>query len=119
MGKIEKLTKSIEKKKIEIVDYEAKIDDGRQMLKDGRIDKDHFTKARLKYQEKIRAVRTTIHRKEKARLQLEKKEKEKREEKEEKAKEEEQKRKLEAREKERQDKKDKKLKTASSPKKKV
>ena len=119
---MEKLTRSIEKKKVEIEGYEAKIAEGRQLLKDGRIDKDHFTKARLKYQERIRGVRTTIHRKEKARLQLEKQEKEKREEKEEKAKEEEAKRKLEVREKERQDKKDKKdkkLKTSSMPVKKV
>jgi len=79
MGKIEKLTKDIEKKKLEIEQYEAKIREARNLLKEGRIDKDQWTRARIKYQERIRAVRSTIHVKEKARMHFEKEEKEKRE----------------------------------------
>lgn len=86
MGRIEKLTKDIDKLKVEIVGYEDKIKEARQMLKDGKLGKDQWTRARLKYQEKIRVVRATIHRKEKARLHFEKEEKEKREKEKEKSK---------------------------------
>jgi len=79
MGKIDKLTKDIEKLKEEIQGHEDKIQEARQMLNDGKIGKDQWTRARLKYQEKIRNVRAAIHRKEKARLHFEKEEKEKRE----------------------------------------
>ena len=79
MGKIDKLNKDIEKLKKEIEGFEDKIDEARKMLKVGRIDKDQWTRARLKYQEKIRVNRSTINRKEKVRLHFEKKEKEKKE----------------------------------------
>lgn len=78
MGKIEKLTKDIQKKKKDIEKFEDKIHKARELHKVGRIDKDKWTKARHKYQTKIRAARASIHKKEKARLHFEKEEKEKR-----------------------------------------
>lgn len=82
MGKIEKLTKDIEKMKRDIGNYEDKLQEAREYHKKGRIDKDGWSKARHKYQEKIRMVQIGIRRKEKARLHYEKDEKEKREKKE-------------------------------------
>jgi hypothetical protein len=79
MGKIEKLTKDIEKLKAEIEKHEDKIHQAKEMEKTGRIDKDQLSRAKHKYQTKIRECRATIHRKEKARLHFEKEEKEKRE----------------------------------------
>lgn len=79
MGKIEKLTKDIEKLKMDIEKYEDKIREAREYHKKGRIDKDGWTKARHRYQEKIRVAQVSIRRKEKARLHFEKDEKEKRE----------------------------------------
>lgn len=79
MGKIEKLTKDIDKIKAEIEKHEEKIHQAKEMHKSGRIDKDQLSRAKHKYQGKIRECRSTIHRKEKARLQFEKDEKEKRE----------------------------------------
>jgi len=112
MGKIEKLTRSIDKKKVEIEGYESKISEARQLLKDGRIDKDQWTRARHKYQEKIRAVRATINRKEKARLKFEKEIKEKKEDQEKKEKDERSKKKQDARDQGKQTRMDKKAKGA-------
>lgn len=81
MGKIEKLTKDIEKLKLDISKYEEKLGEAREFHKKGRIDKDGWSKARHKYQEKIRTAQIAIRRKEKARLHFEKEEKEKKEEK--------------------------------------
>jgi hypothetical protein len=82
MGKIEKLGKDIEKLKHDIEKYEDKIQEAREYHKKGRIDKDGWSKARHKYQLKIRTAQIAIRRKEKARLHFEKEEKEKREKKE-------------------------------------
>ncbi len=79
MGKIEKLTREIEKKKAVIERYEATIREAREMHKAGGLDKLQLAKAKAKYQEKIREARSVIHRKEKARLQFEKDIREKRE----------------------------------------
>ncbi len=79
MGKIDKLTKDIDKLKKDIEKYEDKIREAREYHKRGRIDKDGWTKARHKYQEKIRVAQVSIRRKEKARLHFEKDEKEKKE----------------------------------------
>ncbi|HHD15906.1 MAG TPA: hypothetical protein ENK47_04285 [Euryarchaeota archaeon] len=79
MGKIEKLTKGIEKLKTDIENYEEKIHEARELHKSGRLDKDKWAKARHKYQEKIRIAQVAIRRKEKARLLFEKEEKKKRE----------------------------------------
>mgnify|MGYP001095100670 CR=1 FL=1 len=81
MGKIEKLTKDIQKKKREIEKFEDKIRKARELHKEGRIDKDKWTKAKHKYQTKIRAIRSVINKKEKARLHFEKEEKKKKEKK--------------------------------------
>ncbi|MBN1390125.1 MAG: hypothetical protein JXA22_05730 [Candidatus Thermoplasmatota archaeon] len=81
MGKIEKLTKDIDKLKLDIVKCEEKLQEAREYHKKGKIDKDGWSKARLRYQEKIRTTQIAIRRKEKARLHFEKEEKEKREEK--------------------------------------
>ena len=72
MGKIDRITKDIDKKKVEILKYEDKIHEAREMHKKGRIDKDQWTKAKNKYQRKIRECRSNIHHKEKARLHYEK-----------------------------------------------
>lgn len=85
MGKIEKLTKSIMKYKVDIEGYEGKLQEARELHKSGRIDKDKWFAARHKYQEKIRSTQIAIRRKEKARLQLEKELKEKKEKAKEKA----------------------------------
>jgi hypothetical protein len=77
VGKIDKLTKDIDKLKKDIEKYEDKIREAREYHKKGRIDKDGWTKARHRYQEKIRIAQVTIRRKEKARLHFEKDEKEK------------------------------------------
>jgi hypothetical protein len=77
MGKIEKLTKDIEKYKADIAKYESKLVDARELHKAGRIDKDKLFSIRHKYQEKIRGVQIAIRRKEKARLHFEKDLKEK------------------------------------------
>jgi len=77
MGRIDKLTKEIDRKKQEIAKYDKRILEARELHKAGRIDKDQLTKARHKYQTKIRECRAVIHRKEKARLHFEKEEKEK------------------------------------------
>ena len=82
MGKIEKLGKDIEKLRHDIEKYEDKIQEAREYHKKGRIDKDGWSKARHKYQLKIRTAQIAIRRKEKARLLFEKDEKEKREKKE-------------------------------------
>jgi len=87
MGRIENLTRDITKLKKDIEKFEDKIRLARDLNKSGRIDKDKWSKARLKYQEKIRAAQIAIRRKEKARLQIEKDEKEKKEQKEKKEKE--------------------------------
>jgi hypothetical protein len=79
VGKIDKLSKDIEKLKKDIEKYEDKIREAREYHKRGRIDKDGWTKARHKYQEKIRVAQVSIRRKEKARLHFEKDEKEKKE----------------------------------------
>jgi hypothetical protein len=79
MGKIDKLTKDIDKLKMEIQKHEDKLQEARDLHKAGRIDKDQWSKARHKYQEKIRVAQISIRRKEKARLTFEKEEKEKRE----------------------------------------
>ncbi|MGA1848271.1 MAG: hypothetical protein ACMUHB_02925 [Thermoplasmatota archaeon] len=79
MGKIDKLTKDIDKLKKDIEKYEDKIREAREYHKRGRIDKDGWTKARHRYQEKIRVAQVSIRRKEKARLHFEKDEKEKKE----------------------------------------
>lgn len=72
MGKIERLTKDIEKYKIEIVNYEGKLVKAKELHKSGGIDKDKLFSIRHKYQEKIRATQIAIRRKEKARLLFEK-----------------------------------------------
>lgn len=77
MGKIDRLTKDIEKLRQDIVKHEDKIQEARELHKSGRIDKDQWAKARHKYQEKIRIAQISIRRKEKARLTFEKHEKEK------------------------------------------
>ena len=79
MGKIDKLTKDIENLKLDIEKFEAKLQEAREYHKKGRIDKDGWSKARHKYQEKIRIAQISIRRKEKARLHFEKEEKEKKE----------------------------------------
>ncbi|MGA1873425.1 MAG: hypothetical protein ACMUHY_07105 [Thermoplasmatota archaeon] len=81
MGKIDKLTNDIEKLRQEIEKFEAKLQEAREYHKKGRIDKDGWTKARHKYQEKIRSAQVAIRRKEKARLHFEKEEKEKKDDK--------------------------------------
>ncbi|MFW3145643.1 MAG: hypothetical protein ACMUIE_02390 [Thermoplasmatota archaeon] len=81
MGKIEKLTKDIEKYKRDIEKFEDKLQEAREYHKKGRIDKDQWSRARHKYQEKIRTAQIAIRRKEKARLLFEKDEKEKKEKK--------------------------------------
>ncbi|MGA1792428.1 MAG: hypothetical protein ACMUHM_00600 [Thermoplasmatota archaeon] len=86
MGKIEKLTKDIEKLRQDIEKFEAKLQEAREYHKKGRIDKDGWSKARHKYQERIRTAQIAIRRKEKARLHFEKDEKEKKEDKEKKEK---------------------------------
>ena len=48
MGKIDRITKDIDKKKVEILKYEDKIHEAREMHKKGRIDKDQRTKAKHK-----------------------------------------------------------------------
>ena len=85
-SKIDKLTREIEKKKASIEGYEGKLHEAREMHKSGRIDKVQLSKAKAKYQQKIREARSVIHRKEKARLHFEKDLKEKREKKEKKGK---------------------------------
>jgi hypothetical protein len=79
MGKIDKLTKDIEKLKLDILKHEEKLQQARELHKAGRIDKVKWAKARHKYQEKIRVAQVTIRRKEKARLTFEKQEKERKE----------------------------------------
>ena len=79
MGKIDKLSKDIEKLKQEIIKHEDKLQKARDLHKSGRIDKDQWTKARHKYQEKIRVAQISIRRKEKARLTFEKQDKERKE----------------------------------------
>ncbi|MGA1819437.1 MAG: hypothetical protein ACMUHU_00345 [Thermoplasmatota archaeon] len=79
MGKIDKLTKDIENLKLDIEKFEAKLQEAREYHKKGRIDKDGWSKARHKYQEKIRIAQISIRRKEKARLHFEKEEKERKE----------------------------------------
>ena len=82
MGKIEKLTKDIDKLKKHIEKYEEKLRTARDLHKQGRFDKDKWAKIRHDFQEKIRTTQVIIRRKEKARLTFEKQEKEKREKKE-------------------------------------
>lgn len=77
MGKIEKLTKDIERYRIDIEKYEGKLVEARELHKAGGIDKDKLFSIRHKYQEKIRAAQIAIRRKEKARLHFEKDLKEK------------------------------------------
>lgn len=79
MGKIEKLNKDIENLKKDIEKYEEKLQKARELHKQGRFDKDQWSKIRHKYQEKIRTAQVVIRRKEKARLTFEKQEKEKKE----------------------------------------
>jgi hypothetical protein len=77
MGKIEKLTKDIEKYRVDIEKFEGKLVEARELHKTGGIDKDKLFSIRHKYQEKIRAAQIAIRRKEKARLHFEKDLKEK------------------------------------------
>ncbi|MCU0799401.1 MAG: hypothetical protein MUC62_06995 [Candidatus Thermoplasmatota archaeon] len=72
MGKIERLTKDIEKYKLEIEKFEGKLVEAKELHKSGGIDKDKLFSIRHKYQEKIRSSQIAIRRKEKARLQIEK-----------------------------------------------
>ena len=80
MGKIDKLTKEIEKQRRDIDKFEEKLQEAREYHKAGRFDKDQWAKTRHKYQEKIRVAQVVIRRKEKARLHFEKEEKEKKKE---------------------------------------
>ncbi|MFO8051060.1 MAG: hypothetical protein R6V01_05105 [Thermoplasmatota archaeon] len=82
MGKIQKLTKDIDRLRKDIDRYEEKLIKARELHKKGRFDKDKWAKIRHKYQEKIRTSQVAIRRKEKARLTFEKQEREKREKKE-------------------------------------
>ncbi|MEA3559741.1 MAG: hypothetical protein U9R75_10860 [Candidatus Thermoplasmatota archaeon] len=82
MGRIERLTKDIDNLKKDIEKYEEKLRKARDLHKQGRFDKDKWTKIRHTYQEKRRTAQVTIRRKEKARLTFEKQEKENREKKE-------------------------------------
>lgn len=84
MGKIEKLNKDIQKLEAKIYLMEEEIDESKKDLSNKSITKAEFTTKKQKNQTKIRGLRTSIGKKEKARMLLEKKMREKTERKDEK-----------------------------------
>jgi hypothetical protein len=81
MGKIEKLNKGIEKLEAKIYLMEEGLEESRKDLSSKAITKAEFTTLKLKNQTKIRGLRTSIGKKEKARMLFEKKYREKAEKK--------------------------------------
>lgn len=81
MGKIEKLNKDIQKLEAKIYLMEEEIDESKKDLSNKSITKAEFTTMKQKNQTKIRGLRTSIGKKEKARMLLEKKMREKTEKK--------------------------------------
>lgn len=80
MGKTEKLDRQIERYHRKIEAFEAKIAEAKERAEAGIITKSEFNKTKLKYQERARAYRAAIRRKQKAKILLEKKYKERKEE---------------------------------------
>ncbi len=81
MGKVEKLNRDIEKLEAKIYLIEGELDSAKQDLSDKLITKAEFTTLKQKNQTKVRGLRTSIGKKEKARVILEKKIREKAEKK--------------------------------------
>ena len=81
MGKIEKLNKDIEKLEAKIYLMEEEVEESKKDLSNKAITKAEFTTMKQKNQTKVRGLRTSIGKKEKARMLLEKKMREKAEKK--------------------------------------
>lgn len=79
MGKVEKLNKDIQKLEAKIYLIEEEIDHGKAELNQKNISKAQYTTLKQKNQIKIKGLRTSIGKKEKARMLFEKKVREKEE----------------------------------------
>ena len=77
MGKIESLTKEINKLHMNIEELDDKIELAKDKVADGELSKGDFYKIKQDIQMKDRDIRAGIHRKEKARLFYERKQKDK------------------------------------------